>query len=737
MRFHVKRASILLFLAWVSTPSGCFASLWFDGAGQYVTFGTATNLDCATFTIETWFNWTGAGTPANTGNGGILAIPLISKLSPEQDGDSRDGNYYLGIKMPEAVLGADMEEGAAGAKPGLNHPVSGVTSISPNSWHHAAASYDGTNWLLFLDGNFQASLTVGQPPRADSIQHAALGSSLNSTGAPIGYFAGRLDETRIWNHARTPAQIASNRFAQIRSAPGLVGRWGLDEGSGQVAHNSAGRGGDGSLVKGPAWNRELRAAADAVTPFPLSVVDPERTAALRLTEASNVPPVVRYESSVADQVEKNFRASFLISREKFLAALETVAPHRPTNWLAAAEAKFQHLVATFQSTNKGFPLDTNIARLWVEGHFGSKIQTEWATKLRETMNHYISSDQFLTVAGAGFQSVRIFSPGPDKAAPGPEAIQGQSLACPLTNFWPLSRARSDLWQRFTTAEAPITIYVAGFLKENCQFEPELTRSTRLRHTEAVLVTDHYRPGQLIARQGQILDARTKAALEELKIQVAAAEAKQQAAAQQANAETALRELRERATLSEFKSQHFGRENRWLFGALLVVAVTSSIAVWQLARSRRPQVLLPVPFRRAGGAVPEGEPFDPSPAGEWKERALRAEEHAARAAVAMRAELRPHFLQWLKEKLVRGLLADRSRLMSTQEQAEQDLTELEARLAKLHAPMEQRLQLYQQRIAELESELAAKGQESRDLIRAKIQLTRRRLEAEQEKKAQAG
>ena len=55
-----------------------------------------------------------------------------------------------------------------------------------------------------------------------------------------------------------------------------------------------------------------------------------------------------------------------------------------------------------------------------------------------------------------------------------------------------------------------------------------------------------------------------------------------------------------------------------------------------------------------------------------------------------------------------------------------------RLAKVQAPMEQRLQLYHQRIAELERELAAKGQENRDLIEAKIVLTRKRLEAEQGK-----
>ena len=117
--------------------------------------------------------------------------------------------------------------------------------------------------------------------------------------------------------------------------------------------------------------------------------------------------------------------------------------------------------------------------------------------------------------------------------------------------------------------------------------------------------------------------------------------------------------------------------------------------------------------------------------DWKERALIAERQAAQSSAVIRAGLLPHLAQWFKHKLVRGLLTQRSRLIHTQENAELELVELEARLAKLHAPMEQRLSCYRERIAELERELAAKGQENREIIQAKIALTRKRLEAEQE------
>src|SRR5205823_757204 len=108
-------------------------------------------------------------------------------------------------------------------------------------------------WSLYLDGGLEATLFVGQPPRWDSIQHAALGSALNSSGSPSGFFSGVLDEARIWNYARSSSQIASNLSRTIPSAPGLLGRWSLDETNGTVANDSSGTGANGTLFNGPVW----------------------------------------------------------------------------------------------------------------------------------------------------------------------------------------------------------------------------------------------------------------------------------------------------------------------------------------------------------------------------------------------------------------------------------------------------------------------------------------------------
>ncbi len=226
--------------------------LAFDGYDDYVTFGVASGLGVSNFTIEAWFNWSGGGSTASSGAGGITAIPLVTKGCGEADGNVQDANYFLGIRWPEGVLGADFE--AIGVSPN-NFPVWGNTAVTPNVWHHAAVTYNGATWQLFLDGILETNLTLAAPqlPRWDSIQHAGLGSALNSMGTPSGYFAGVLDEVRIWNYARTPSQIAANSTVQIASAPGLLGRWALDETSGATAFDSAGNDINGTLVNGPLW----------------------------------------------------------------------------------------------------------------------------------------------------------------------------------------------------------------------------------------------------------------------------------------------------------------------------------------------------------------------------------------------------------------------------------------------------------------------------------------------------
>lgn len=227
-------------------------ALLLNGSGQYASMGVAAPLGQKTFTIETRFRRDAAGVATSTGAGGIAdAIPLLTKGRAEDDGSNVDSNWFLGLSASKNVLVADFEGLNDG---GGNHPVYGVTPVTSGVWHSAAATYDGTTWRLYLDGKLDATLVVGAvTPRYDSIQWASIGSALNSTGAPAGYFAGAIDEARVWNYPRAASDIAANAFTAIPGASGLVGRWGLDETGGTTAADSSGSGVNATLVGGPSF----------------------------------------------------------------------------------------------------------------------------------------------------------------------------------------------------------------------------------------------------------------------------------------------------------------------------------------------------------------------------------------------------------------------------------------------------------------------------------------------------
>ena len=215
--------------------------------------GASPGLRSSTFTVELWFRRTAAGLGTSTGNGGVTAVPLITKGRAEGETAAQDVNYFFGIDTATGKLAADFEEAQTGASPSLNHPIIGNTVVTSNVWHHAAATYDGTTWRLYLDGAQDGSLVVGQPANAAVTSATAIGSALTSTGVADGFFAGQIDEARIWSTARSLGQIQSTMNSEVSTAAGLVGSWHMNDGSGTVVADSSGGGINGSTVAAPAW----------------------------------------------------------------------------------------------------------------------------------------------------------------------------------------------------------------------------------------------------------------------------------------------------------------------------------------------------------------------------------------------------------------------------------------------------------------------------------------------------
>jgi len=274
----------------------------------------------------------------------------------------------------------------------------------------------------------------------------------------------------------------------------------------------------------------------------------------------------------------------------------------------------------------------------------------------------------------------------------------------------LWRAKRLVETYFPSGQEATGRFAASFMRFNAVPDPATTELLRVKRMDGVAVNDTYDAGQVIVRKGQSIDRKALNALAMMR-------EKSMIGVLQSKLE------QEQTVAVQIKSQ------TKLIGAVLgAVCVVLVLILWRL-RSRPSTALATLP---AQPALPGGE-TNALASGEddasWRSRALVAEDKAARAQQAIRSGA----MGWMREKVFRTLSHQRAELLDAQQKAEVEMRELEQRLEQLHAPLQERITAYEQRIEELEKDLAAKGEENRELIGARINVARQHLSMERERR----
>lgn len=207
----------------VPPPTAVDYALSFDGQNDYGTLGTARcPMPTAAQTVSLWIS------PQATGSNSDL-VTLRRDDSGNAFGLSAEGTPTMWRIWGSLVLAETSE------------------AIEPGHWHHVAYVYDSETHSIYIDGVLKGTSTNTPNNRSPT------SGWLGSFDGKQRFYAGLLDEVRIWAVARTQAELqAEIDGAAPISDPDLVAYFSFDEARGTRVYDRSGNGNHLALGDGAA-----------------------------------------------------------------------------------------------------------------------------------------------------------------------------------------------------------------------------------------------------------------------------------------------------------------------------------------------------------------------------------------------------------------------------------------------------------------------------------------------------
>ncbi len=457
-----------------------------------------------------------------------------------------------------------------------------------------------------------------------------------------------------------------------------------------------------SAQSGPPPTAGTIATRDYVAPVDIQFVDVEATVAAASATGEHLPLVVRSDPRAADDVVTDFDAAFRKTRTAYLDALAAAFGRRSISDQEIDSSRFQSFRTEFDAANPSFPVTLGLAQTWARGDDGEATRERLARALQGEMTRALIGD--LRAASTVFittlrPSDRIRNWGEASSHTRP-VDRGAILS--------VDAAGRDLRQSLDLLDRGAGGFMAGLLHANLVADDYLTGlllderlGNRARH-------ETFRAGQYIARHGEPVDRIGAVALAQLaRLELAAGSGPPPSPAEAAPVPpphaTAIAPAVAAPAVQD--SPRPRAALRWhpvllVAGAAAIILLIVAFALWR--GRRRP---------RSAAST------------EW------LDEPAVKPAGNVREALIPHLARELKNRLVQALFAQRQALLHNEAAASQRVAILEERLARLQPAIAEKIRGYEKRIQALEAELDEKDQETRDLIRAKLVLARKELDAE--------
>ena len=162
----------------------------FDGANDYIAVPTLFNQLNGTFTLSVWLNTTQLGNDTDWQAPGITGV--------EQNGGQDD--IFLGWLDAVGRIGFNVKN---------DTPFKSSTVVSDGNWHHVAFTRDMSTGVteIYVDGVLEGTRT--QPTGLVGNSFAGIGRITNTSTPPPLYFAGKLDEYKVFSSVLSASSIAT------------------------------------------------------------------------------------------------------------------------------------------------------------------------------------------------------------------------------------------------------------------------------------------------------------------------------------------------------------------------------------------------------------------------------------------------------------------------------------------------------------------------------------------------
>jgi len=407
-------------------------------------------------------------------------------------------------------------------------------------------------------------------------------------------------------------------------------------------------------------------------PSPVAVVatrdfvfeDATASAEQRRQRVARVPLVVRVDATAADAAALALQKDFETRRSRFLAAMQREAEKHDTESATLPPAAWRELLSEQAGSLSPFPLDDALASAWAAGGSGEHTLAAWGGLLRAGLRAMrVRADELPSIEG-GFPASALLVDAAWREMDGPAS--GETAL--LSQVVPLSQARTRFVSGFKGGPPALARHLAQFIRPDSI--PDVAATLRLRveaaMSEGAAGAETIRRGQVLVHEGETLTPRTLAMIEAMR-------------------------------RGEVPAPATGQ--RPLLIAVSALSGAVIFALWWL-----------VGRRRTGGPSEAVVIVDDEPV----------------SAGLVAAPTREELLALLREEFVSTLVEQRQTMMDAQQRAHMELAHLERRLGEFQAPLQSRLDAYEQRIADLEQELHRQGDENRELLQATIELMQQKV-----------